>query len=98
MAVVASVLRICVGVSAGLACTMSAATPAAWGAAADVPKNELNPDTVVEPPSGATKSTLLRSSGAARRVPLLANRMGVPPEDEKFSMSGGLTPKRGVLV
>ena len=65
-----------------------AATPAAWGAAAEVPKklgnwspsifNELKL-TVVFTPSGAVKSGLLRST------PFI----GVPPREEKVSVTGG---------
>src|SRR3954469_24491139 len=78
-----------------------AATPPACGAAAEVPKKlgktgdspgsrfKLEPrSTVVFPPSGAD------ISGLFRRTPFT----GVPPNEEKVSMIGGLTPYAGVLV
>src|SRR5678816_1955279 len=65
----------------------NAATPPAWGAAAEVPKKFGSPSpsmssewksTVVFPPSGAQKSGLLRT------CPLT----GVPPSDENVSIVG----------
>src|SRR5262245_45325018 len=86
------------GVRVGLACKSNAATPAAWGAAADVPKKLENPGTVVTTPSGATISGLsARGLGVDSRLPARSNRMGVVPDDEKNSETGGETPKAGVL-
>jgi hypothetical protein len=47
-------------VAVGFAALTKAAIAAAVGAAAEVPKNEMKPGVVVEPPSPAAKSTLLR--------------------------------------
>ena len=52
-AVATSAARICVAVSAGLYAFNSAATAAACGAAADVPKKGANPGTEVDTPSDA---------------------------------------------
>ena len=42
-------------------------------------------------------ATGLSTSGDDSAVPLLANRSSVPaPDDEKLSLSAGLTPKAGV--
>jgi hypothetical protein len=38
-----------------------------------------------------------RTCAVDSRLPAVSKRMGVPPADEKFSMSGGLTPKTGVF-
>ena len=45
---------------------------------------------VVLTPSGAVIAGCSRTSGAASRLPAISNRMGVPPAEEKSSMSGGL--------
>ena len=55
----------CDVVRLGSACNISAATAAASGAAAEVPKNAWKPGTDVWIPSGATKSTLPSGSGVA---------------------------------
>ena len=71
IAVLVKALRISVWVNAGFADLTSAATEAADGAAADVPKNGFSPDpagNVVETPSAPVISGLLRT---------------VPPVDEK---------------
>src|SRR5712692_4192791 len=71
IAVVVSVVRICAGVREGFADLTSAATEAALGAAAEVPKNRLgNPPTpVTDTPSAPVISGLLRT---------------VPPVEEKL--------------
>src|SRR5215475_8740195 len=85
-------------VRVGLFCKSKAATPAAWGAAAEVPKKLANPGTVVATPSGATTSGLLaRGSGVGSRLPAGSNRTGVVPDEENDSKTGGETPKAGVL-
>src|SRR5262249_33345011 len=85
-------------VRVGLFCKSKAATPAAWGAAADVPKKLANPGTVVATPSGATISGLLaRGSGVDSRLPARSNRIGVAPDEEKEFKTGGDTPNCGVL-
>src|SRR6266567_2969549 len=71
-AVLVKVVRIWACVKAGFADLTSAATEAALGAAADVPKNGFNPNpagSVVVMPSAAVMSGLLRT---------------VPPVEEKF--------------
>ncbi len=83
---------------------MSAATPAACDAAAEVPKKfgkpveseSFPPKNVVSTPSGAVMSGCWRTSGMASRLPAVSKRMGVPPADENVSMSGGFWPKLGV--
>src|SRR5215831_20265803 len=98
IAVLSRVLYIWAGIRVGLSCKSNAATPAAWGAAADVPKKLENPGTVVTTPSGATISGLsARGSGVASRLPARSNRMGVVPDEEKNSKTGGKTPNTGVL-
>src|SRR5262249_57962465 len=83
-------------VRVGLFCKSRAATPAAWGAAADVPKKLANPGTVVATPSGATTSGLLaRGSGVRSRLPAGSNRTGVVPDEENASKTGGGGPKGG---
>ncbi len=97
-AVFSRVLRTASGVSVGTACTSSAATPAAWGAAAEVPKklgkpskSESLPKNVVLAPSGATISGLkCRRSGVARRLPAVLKRTGVVPADENGSSVVGV--------
>ena len=93
------------GSNAGFASNIRAATAAAWGAAADVPKKLGNeseskpisvPKKVVLVPSTATIWGLKRTSGAAFRLPSLLNRMGVGPAEEKDSSRGGLTSNSGV--
>src|SRR4029077_3077560 len=93
------------GVAVGSAWNSNAATAAAWGAAADVPKKFGNPSpsvsvpkNVVSTPSGAMISGLSeRASGVASRLPDKSNRIGVVPDEEKDSKTGGETPKAGVL-
>src|SRR5262249_33865874 len=78
---------------------MSAATPAAWGAAAEVPKKFGTPlrlpsqKKVVLPPSGAMMSGLATVWGDASRLPLASNRNVDGPQDEKSS--GERCPKNG---
>src|SRR5437870_7639152 len=107
VAVLSRLLYILAGVAVGLACKSNAATAAACGAAADVPKkfgkpsasgSTLSKKKVVFAPSGATISGLsARGSGVARRLPARSNRMGVVPDEEKDSNTGGETPNSGVL-
>src|ERR1044072_8339227 len=61
-AVLVSAVRICAVVRSGLNDSKSAAIAAACGAAADVPKNELNPGTEVSTPSAAVMSGLARTA------------------------------------
>jgi len=82
---------------------MSAATPTACGAAAEVPKkfgkpvpSVSLPKNVVSTPSGAVMSGCWRTSGVASRFPAVLNRMGVPPAEENASMSGGFCPNADV--
>ena len=83
---------------------MSAATPAACGAAAEVPtkfgkrvpSGSLPPKNVVSAPSGAVIAGCSRTSGVAIRFPAVSKRMGLPPADENASMTGGVTPNAGV--
>ena len=104
IAVVCSAVRICAGVSDGTAWNMSAPTPAAWGAAAEVPKklgkaspSASPPKKLVLAPSGATISGLeARRSGVGSRAPVEPKRIGVVPEDEKNSSTGLATPNAGV--
>ena len=56
-------------VRSGSACNINAATAAASGAAAEVPKNAWKPGTDVWIPSGATKSTLPSVPGEAMALP-----------------------------
>ena len=94
------------GVMDGSACRINAATPAACGAAADVPKklgkpspSMSTPKNVVSAPSGATISGLFaQGSGVPSRVPAVLNRIGVFPPEEKNSRIGGLTPNSGVCA
>src|SRR5262249_60010521 len=72
----------------------SAATAAACGALADVPKN--GEKIVVATPSGATISGLLRITGAATRWPVASNRIGVGPAAENGSGTGGTLPNAGL--
>src|ERR1700752_1012474 len=77
-------------VRVGLSWKIKAATPAAWGAAADVPKKLEKPGTVVATPSGATTSGLsARGSGMGSRLPAGSNRTGVVPAEENASKTGG---------
>ena len=55
-AVLVRIVRIWAGVSEGLYVFINAAMAAAWGAAAEVPKNGLNPSTDVATPSAAVMS------------------------------------------
>jgi hypothetical protein len=72
------------------------------GAAAEVPEKfgkpvtsgPLAPKKVVSAPSGAEMAGCPRTSGVARRFPAVSKRMGVPPAEEKFSMSCGFAQKR----
>src|SRR5262245_62561193 len=98
IAVFSRVLYIWAGVTVGLFCKSNAATPAACGAAADVPKKLENPGTVVATPSGATISGLsARGSGVDSRLPARSNRIGVAPDEEKEFKTGGDNPNCGVL-
>jgi hypothetical protein len=97
----------------GSACNIKAATAAACGAAADVPKKFGKPlqstsqeegvegeggqKNVVSVPSGATISGFRRISGIAKRLPAVSKRIGVDPHEENSSKSGGETPNSGVL-
>ena len=81
-----------------------AATAAACGAAAEVPKkfgkpsaSKSEPKKVVLPPSAATISGLLRISGFAKRVPCVSKKTCVEPAAENEFNSGGSTPNSGVL-
>ena len=70
VAVSSSSWWICAGVMSGAASTTRAATAAAWGAAADVPKNRLQPSEkppkkVVQVPSVAVMSGLSSTFGVA---------------------------------
>ncbi len=88
-----------------MACRSSAATAAAWGAAADVPQkfgtlsgSRSTPETknVVFAQSGATISGLLaRESDIG--LPAMSKRIGVPPAEEYEFKRGGDTPNPGVL-
>jgi len=81
------VVAIWAGESAELASSISAATAAACGAAAEVPKKlgypfpseSPEPKNVVSVLSMADKSGLSRTSGEALRVPSALNRMVVGP-------------------
>src|SRR5580704_1359228 len=82
---------------------MSAAMPAALGAAADVPKNGSNSLLVSATfrlsPSTPVKSGWLRTRGVASALPDVSNKNSVPaPVDENDSSCGGVTPKAGVCV
>jgi len=37
-----------------------------------------------------------RFSGVASRLPAMSKKMGMPPAEEKSSMSGGVRPNAGV--
>src|SRR4051794_4972954 len=85
--------------------SVSAATAAASGAAALVPKKLGRPSPskscpgkkkVVLPPSGAVNRGDWRVTWAPSRLPSLSNRIGVPPTEENDSICGGLTPNAGV--
>src|SRR5262245_28392106 len=81
----------CDGVKPGCASMIRAATPAAWGAAAEVPKKlgkplmKLPPKNVVLTPSGAMMSGLATVSGDPRRLPLASNKNVTGPNDENPS-------------
>ncbi len=78
------------GVKLGFACRISAPTAAASGAAAEVPKNEPKPDTLVPMPSGAVKSTLF-SVVEVSTAPVLEKVSIVPgPTEEKVSAVPGV--------
>ena len=68
----------------------SAATPAALGAAALVPKNGLKPATLVATPSAAVRSGLLRSSGAASRLPATSKSLNAGPRELNASGVAGV--------
>src|SRR4051812_9689211 len=105
-AVLCRVVVIVAGVSVEFAWSISAATAAAVGAAALVPKKfgELSasltlslPKKVVFPPSGAVKFGFCRLT-AVCETPVVVNRIGVaPPREENDSTNGGFTPFQGVL-
>src|ERR1043166_243464 len=86
------------------ACSMSAATPAAAGAAAEVPKKfgklsaspSSEPKKLVLPPSGAVISGVARVTEIG--LPAASKKIFVGPAEEKLSMTGGLTPKAGVCA
>jgi hypothetical protein len=84
------------GVKVGTRSFMSAATPAAWGAAAEVPKKA--PKAMVSPPSGAVMSGCCRTSGVGSRFPEVSKRMGEPPAEEKRSIIGGSNAKDRCLI
>src|SRR5215217_1255716 len=92
------------GVAEGLACFKRAATAAAWGAAALVPKKlgkaspslSWKPKKEVLTPSTAVICGFFRVMGLARRVPSVEKRMGVLPEEEYFSSTPGAVPYSGV--
>ena len=71
--------------SAGLAERISAAMPAAAGAAALVPWKPVNPVTVVSTSSGAARSGFWRSSGDASGVPLASKKCVTGPRELKAS-------------
>ena len=68
----------------------SAATPAAFGAAAEVPKNVVKPGTDVLTPSGAVRSGLLRTSNWGNRVPSGAKTRVTGPTPVKTSGTVGV--------
>src|SRR4051812_29150833 len=83
---------------------ISAATAAASGAAALVPKKfgkvsaswaMSEPKNVVFPPSGATMSGCCRVT--LTRAPAVLKKIGVSPAELKLSSCGGETPNAGVL-
>ena len=97
------------GVGVGTASSISAATAAAWGAAADVPKKFGKPyglareskrgqKNVVSVPSGATISGFRRICGIAKRLPAVSKRIGVGPAEENGSKSGGKRRTRAYQV
>src|SRR5436305_4537549 len=74
--------------SAGLADSSSAATPAALGAAALVPKNGSNGGPrVVETPSAAAISGFARTSGEASRWPVASKKWVTGPRELNDSTS-----------
>src|SRR5215510_7100290 len=86
------------------ACNIEAATAAACGTAADVPKkfgkpsgSTSRPKNVVLAPSGATISGFRRICGIAKRLPAVSKIIGVDPAEENRSKSGRETPNSGVL-
>src|SRR2546430_1151288 len=94
----------CGPVRFGLAESSSAATAAACGAAAEVPKKlgKLSasaplsaPKNVVLPPSGAVNLGCWRVIGVIE-LPLLSKRIGVPPALEYDSTAAGSDPNAGV--
>src|SRR5262245_17212880 len=75
--------RACGLVPGPMRCSAMAATAAAWGAAADVPKNGLKPGRLVATPSTAFRSGLVRVCGSG-------NRMVTGPAELKSSTMLGL--------
>jgi hypothetical protein len=57
-----------------------------------------SPKNVVAPPSGPVNRGWLQISGLDRRLPILVNRIGVPPAEESDSIRGGETPNAGVSI
>ena len=101
MAVPSSAAYTAAGDSGPALSSISAATAAAWGAEAEVPKkfgkpsgSLSNPKNVVFVPSGATISGLSRSSEVGR--PRVSKRIGVGPAEEYHSSCGGAVPNAGV--
>src|SRR5262249_37387966 len=105
LAVVSRISYTLAGSMVGTACNIRAATAAACGAAADVPKKfgkpsgstSRLPKNVVLAPSGATISGFTRICGIAKRLPAVSKMIGVDPAEENGSRSGGETPNSGVL-
>src|SRR5215470_14769374 len=105
IAVLSKLVYSLAGTALGLDCKSKAATAAACGAAAEVPKKFGNPvpsvsepKNVVSTPSGATISGFWeRGSGVASRLPDTSNKIGVAPDEEKDSKIGGETLNAGVL-
>ena len=76
---------------AGLAERISAAMPAAAGAAALVPWNGAKPvRRLVVTPSGAARSGFWRTSGAASGVPFASKKCVTGPRELKGSGVGGV--------
>src|SRR5215213_7202590 len=103
-AVLAIAAVTCAGVRDGLAESSSAATAAAWGAAAEVPKKlgKLSLSAplsalkkVLLPPSGAVNFGCWRVRGVIE-FPEPSKRIGVPPALEYDSTCAGLRPNAGV--